>query len=200
MPAGVKKSGKDGSSTFCDFYQFSRQAMLNLMSPSANKKNAPRNFEVNTNYPVPEFDDNGKPLNSCDEKVTGTTHRTDLGKVKSNLFGTGQAGDDASIYDQNGNVVYCEVRFNKGMCSVGALRVSNPTQGYEISNQRGSLRPANAVAETTCQHVNLNPAGFSSNCFGCHNYLGTGESSNNNVKSNELSHIFDDIEAGLGTK
>jgi len=78
--------------------------------------------------------------------------------------------------------------------NVGALWVSNTSKGSEISNQRGSLRLANTVAETEYQSVDLN-ADFVSNCFGCHNYTGT-SNSGSNTTSNSLSHIFDDIAIG----
>lgn len=89
--------------------------------------------------------------------------------------------------------------------NVGALWVSNIENGSivppagdlaQISNQRGSLRLANTVAETEYQGVDPT-AGFVSNCFGCHNYSGT-TSQVNNTTSNSLSHIFDDIAIGSG--
>ncbi len=68
-----------------------------------------------------------------------------------------------------------------------------------MPNERGSLRLANTVAETDFQHANLNND-FSSNCFGCHNYLGTGQPISNNITSASLSHIFVDIAVGQGKK
>lgn len=93
----------------------------------------------------------------------------------------------------------------KSYFNVGALWVSNIENGSiilpkgnlaQISNQRGSLRLANTVAETEYQGVDTT-AGFVSNCFGCHNYSGTA-SLVNNTTSNRLSHIFDDIAIGSG--
>jgi hypothetical protein len=80
--------------------------------------------------------------------------------------------------------------------NVGALWVSDITQSSTVSNQRGSLRLANTVAETTYQHVDLN-ASFVSNCFGCHGYAGTAQAANKNTTAS-VSHIFTDITAGLG--
>ena len=45
--------------------------------------------------------------------------------------------------------------------------------------------------------VNLNNS-FSSNCFGCHNFVGTDESMNNNITSQNLSHSFIDVITGQG--
>jgi hypothetical protein len=83
---------------------------------------------------------------------------------------------------------------------VGALWVSDIAQssgGVGVPNERGSLRLANTVAETTFQNVDLQK-GFASNCFGCHNYSGTGQTVSNNITSQNLSHIFLDVKIGQG--
>lgn len=382
FPKEVAKSAANGGSTFCDFYQFSTQAYLYLMSPAAGSAGL-RNFQVQKNYPVLEFNSDGTPANSCDETVTALTLSTSLEKSLS----TGQAGGGATIYAQDGNVVYYDVRFNKGLCSVsssatqmqqrgqinfpggttemkfawkalsaseiasnnfvtqqqtingqsatlglvgmhlavattdhpefvwatyehktntpncdaqgtqadtqwlfasaqctstlpnsakadnsckfnqplkkqtaptgtptnicaeypfgtdsgdrsaadnlasivsqnsnvdallsakgsssmktllnyfnvGAIWVSDIKQssgGIGVPNERGSLRLANTVAETDFQHVNLN-TGFSSNCFGCHNFAGTNQRISNNITLASLSHIFVDVVVGQGKK
>ncbi len=370
MPSEVKKSNPDGTSNFCDFYQFSYQAFLYLMSPSSGDSSI-RNFQVLANYPTFETNADGSPANSCDDSVTGQRFRVSLRKTQGIPERINQAGDGATIYDQNGNVVYYDVQFSKSMCDiqniddmnnfpsgsteiktawrvlkdsdtgyitmttdigsqknlrlglvgfhlavattdhpefvwatferndnsplcaqpstdsgwlfssnscaqalsnkdplaivqcqfnvatkqsataitgspteicreyaygtdmtdpnavenvnditsinqsvmqqlsgamdvlknyfiVGALWVSDTTQSSTISNQRGSLRLANTVAETTFQDVDISSSGFISNCFGCHNYSGTGEALNKNTTSSSLSHIFNDIAAGAG--
>jgi hypothetical protein len=384
LPTEVKKSGVDGSSNFCDFYQFSTQTFLYLMSQDPNGQ---RNFMNQANYPVLEFKDDGSPANSCDNSITGPTLRTALAKAGAGTsVTTGQAGGGATIYAQDGNVVYYDVRFSKSLCAltgsavemqkqniinfpagtmelkfgwkvlsdaeiasnafvtqqqsiggknvtlglagmhmvaattdhpefvwttyehinntpdctppdaqngnawtfasasctaalpgsadaanvckfnqppknqttptgtptnicrvhpygtasgdpkaaqnltdvttqnsellslltqpttpasmkvlanyftVGALWVSDISQssgGVGVPNERGSLRLANSVAETDYQHVNLNST-FASNCFGCHNYAGTGQQISNNITSQALSHIFKDIKIGQG--
>lgn len=382
LPTEVAKSGAKGGSTFCDFYQFSTQAYLYLMSPS-KKSPGLRNFQVQSDYPLLEHNPDNSPANSCDDSVTAHTLRTSLEKSLS----TEQAGGGATIYAQDGNVVYYDVRFNKGLCSVsasatqmqktgqinfpggttemkfawkklsskevasntfvtqqqtigsqnvtlglvgvhiaiatddhpefvwatyehktnspncdaqgtqsktqwlfasaactsklpgsadasdacqfnlppqkqtaptgsptnicavypfgtdsgdrdaadnlasivsqntdldallklkgsasmkvlgnyfnvGAIWVSDIKQssgGIGVPNERGSLRLANTVAETAHQDVNLN-TGFSSNCFGCHNYAGAGEQLSNNITSDNLSHIFVEVITGQGKK
>ncbi len=85
--------------------------------------------------------------------------------------------------------------------NVGDIWVSDTNKSSDISNQRGSLRLANTTAETTFQNVDINPKtnhGFASNCFGCHGYVGKKQTFNKNTTSGGLSHIFDDIAAGLG--
>ena len=80
LPGEVKKSGADGSSTFCDFYQFSSQTFLYLMSPST-MDSSKRNFQVEANYPLLEFNADGTaPANACDGAATGTTLRPSLAK------------------------------------------------------------------------------------------------------------------------
>jgi hypothetical protein len=77
---------------------------------------------------------------------------------------------------------------------VGALWQNDVTQPSSIvSNQRGSMRLANAVMETTFQNVDLTSS-FVSNCFGCHNFAGSKTS--NTLPSSAFSHIFDDIMLG----
>lgn len=386
LPTEVKKSEDNGtSSNFCDFYQFSTQTYLYLMSPSSSNP-ALRNFQVDSNYPLLEFNSDGSPANSCNSVQDGRTMRTALQKSISPI-GTGQAGGGASIYDQNGNVVYYDVRFNKSLCNltssatemaraniinfpsgttelkfawkvlssseaqsnsfvtvqqntgsqvqtlglvgmhiavatddhpefvwatyehntntpncdaqgaqsdtnwsfadksctatlpasgasndackfnqptvkngpatgtptnicavypfgtasgdlkagenlaniasqnesvyqnlkmvgsgaqsmqvlnnyfnVGAIWLSDTNKnsgGIGVPNERGSLRLANTVAETDFQHVNLNNS-FSSNCFGCHNFTGKDQPTNNNITTQNLSHSFIDIATGQG--
>ena len=388
LPVEVKKSGEDGTSNFCDFYQFSTQTFLYLLSPAnSDVKDNTRKFQVSSDFPLLESDNNA-PANSCDGSVTGSTLRTSLDKSS---LSTGQAGGGATLYDQNGNIVYYDVRFNRELCdltasavemqkrniinfpsgtmelkfawkqlstseiqsnrfvtqhqridnkvvtlglvgmhimratkdhpefvwatyehkynspdcspsgtisgknwlfsdaacaaglpgtvedkkcnfnkpkdkqtsvtgtptnicrvypygtgqgdlkadenlaaihqqnselvalvlkdprmkvlsnyfTVGGLWVSDITKssgGNGVPNERGSLRLANTVAETTYQKVQIHfdkdkykdKKTFSSNCFGCHNYNGTQETPSNNITSQSLSHIFQDIKTGSG--
>ena len=77
---------------------------------------------------------------------------------------------------------------------VGALWENDVTQpSSTVSNQRGSMRLANTVMETTVQNIDLN-ATFVSNCFGCHQFAGSGNS--NTLPSSSLRHIFDDVMQG----
>ena len=119
MPTEVKKSVSGTESNFCDFYQFSWQAYLYLISPSLNN-NSLRNFQVLNNYPLLEFNSDGSPANSCDETITGTTLQTTLDKTSSS---TGQAGGNKTIYAQDGNVIYYDVRFDKATCYLSGSAV-----------------------------------------------------------------------------
>lgn len=103
LPSEVKKSGSDGTSTFCDFYQFSSQTFLYLMSPANNNL---RNFQVQSKFPLLEYNKDGNPENSCDRDISGMTLRTNLSKKTTS---TGQAGSGAVIYAQDKNVI-CKIQ------------------------------------------------------------------------------------------
>jgi hypothetical protein len=127
MPTEVKQSAGPGDSNFCDFYQFSWQAFAYLMAPSANNPKV-LNFEDTTQFQELEVNSDGTPANSCDAQVTGKT--LFVRSVKPADGGTefviperiGQAGGGATIYDQNNNVVYYDVRFGKSLCNVNSVK------------------------------------------------------------------------------
>lgn len=117
MPIEVAKSIDHGTaSNFCDFYQFSWHAFLYLMSPNASEPTK-RNFQVEANYPLLEISDDGKPVNSCDTQQSGSRMFVTLNKSNGIPEIINQAGDGATIYDQNKNVVYYDVRFSRNLCS-----------------------------------------------------------------------------------
>jgi len=125
MPTEVAKSEDNGtSSNFCDFYQFSWQAFAYLMAPTTN---GIRNFDDASQFPELKVQADGSPANSCDSQSIGNTFF--VRSAKSTSSGTefiiperiGQAGGGATIYDQNGNVVYYDVRFSKNLCDVNAI-------------------------------------------------------------------------------
>ncbi len=134
MPTEVKKSAKDGSSTFCDFYQFSWQAMAYLMAQSKANP-ALRNFENTKEYFELEVNSDGSPANSCDDKHD--SHTFFVRNTKTKEAGSpfliperiGQAGGGATIYDQAGNVVYYDVRFGKSMCDLNGIKLKQNFPG-----------------------------------------------------------------------
>ena len=135
MPAEVAQSAKDGSSNFCDFYQFSWQAFAYLMSP-AKPDSSIKNFQDHKIFYELEVNTNGTPANSCDEIKSGNTLFVRV--TKSEDSGTtfkipesiNQAGGGATIYDQNKNVVYYDVKFSKNMCNVSEIsKLSNFPSG-----------------------------------------------------------------------
>ena len=111
----------------CQFYQFSWQWFLQLMSP-ADGGNQLRNFEVAARYPILEIDGNGNPVDSCDESApqqqmfVRLTKSTDTDQAFVLPKRTGQAGGGDTIYDQNSNVVFFNIRFSKNLCEIGAVQ------------------------------------------------------------------------------
>src|SRR5688572_22206874 len=134
MPTEVKQSGGPGDSTFCDFYQFSWQTFAYLMAQSKADPKI-RNFEDTKQYYELEVNADGSPANSCDDKHDSHTFfiRNSKPQEGSTEFiipeRIGQAGGGATIYDQNGNVVYYDVRFSKNMCDVNDIKQQNNFPG-----------------------------------------------------------------------
>lgn len=127
MPSEVKTSDGPNDSSFCDFYQFSWQTFAYLMAKSKNNPSV-INFQDNTQFNQLEINADGSPANSCDDKHdskvlfirTAKHEENDTDIVIPEMIG--QAGGSATIYDQNGNVVYYDVRFSKNMCNVKAIQ------------------------------------------------------------------------------
>ena len=123
MPTEVAQSAKDGSSNFCDFYQFSWQAFAYLMSPGKSDSSI-KNFQDNKIFYELEVNTDGTPANSCDEIKSGNTFfvrvtkPTDSGTRFKIPESINQAGGGATIYDQKKNVVFYDVKFSKNMCNV----------------------------------------------------------------------------------
>lgn len=119
-PAEVPK-GKDAD--FCEFYQFSWQWFLQLVSPV--KGQDIRQFQVQKNYPVLE----ATGQNSCDQQINGPVLFAALNKIKNGFDipeRTGQAGTGGeAIFDQAKNIVFYEVRFDRNLCNVGKIQ-ANP--------------------------------------------------------------------------
>ncbi|MBU2886653.1 hypothetical protein KO507_12845 [Gilvimarinus agarilyticus] len=109
-----------GGSNFCQFYQFSWQWFFYLMSPSQTDPSL-RNFQVTSEYPVLEIDGN-----SCASSATEPVFfvRTVKDEASDTAFTLperiGQAGGGATIYDQDGNVVFYSIAFSRSLCTAPA--------------------------------------------------------------------------------
>ncbi len=127
MPSEVKTSDGPNDSSFCDFYQFSWQTFAYLMAKSTNDPSV-INFQDNSQFNQLEFKPDGSPANSCDDihdsqvlfVRTSKHQENDTDMVIPQIIG--QAGSGATIYDQNRNVVYYDVRFSKNMCNVKQIQ------------------------------------------------------------------------------
>lgn len=110
----------NNGATLCDFHQFSWQWFLALMNVSGET----RAFQNAQNYPLFL----GKGKNSCG--LTDVKTRVFIRTLKDDNENDDfvlpednrQAGSDAVIYDQKGNIVFYEVRFSRSECT------QDPTQ------------------------------------------------------------------------
>lgn len=116
LPTEIPGGGTD----FCQFYQYAWQTFLYLGSPSATAGD--RNFEVWQDFPILQADGS----DSCTSQPTGPQLfvRMVKGDAEDSEFvipeRIGQAGDGATIYDQKGNVVFYDVRFDRALCEAKA--------------------------------------------------------------------------------
>jgi hypothetical protein len=115
----------------CQFHQFAWQWFIALMSMAGDS----RVFQNEPNYPLLQ----APGTNSCTASGSNTRIfiRTGKDKEKStNDFNMpqdiNQAGSDSTIYDQNGNVVFYEVRFSRNQCSVDQAAQMFPPGTTEI--------------------------------------------------------------------
>ncbi len=120
-----------GGQNLCQFHQFSWQWFLALMNAAGDS----RTFENQQNYPL--FQANG--VNSCTattvkNRIFVRSLKDENGPVNDFILPEriGQAGGGATIYDQNGNVVYYEVRFSRDQCSLPADAKMFPAGTTEI--------------------------------------------------------------------
>lgn len=117
LPTEIPGGGTD----FCQFYQYAWQTFLYLMSPSGDSA-GDRNFEVWQQFPTLQ----ATGTDSCNVEPSGPQLfvRTLKADAEDETFvipeRIGQAGDEATIYDQNGNVVFYDVRFSRNLCTAPA--------------------------------------------------------------------------------
>lgn len=120
------------NASLCQFYQFSWQWFINLM---AEPNLGERNYQSQNNYPVFL----GESINSCkNNTVTSKLFvrtQKDRHTTSSDFIlpsGKSQALNNAVIYDQNGNVVLYEARFDRNMCAVPKDSATLPAGTTEI--------------------------------------------------------------------
>ncbi|WP_263143800.1 mannan-binding lectin [Pseudomonas sp. RIT-PI-AD] len=130
---------------FCDFYQFSWQWFLALASPAADGSGL-RNFQVPANYPLLQ----ATGTDSCGPNVPAEAMFVRSVKAMSANTPfvlperTGQAGGGATIFDQQGNVVFYEIRFSRNLCNTGAIQTAAnfPAGTTEIKTAWRIITPA----------------------------------------------------------
>lgn len=116
----------------CQFYQFSWQTLIDLMTTPNNQE---RKFLNQTKYPVFM----GDAIDSCGNTTVASqlfirTMKDAQTNADDFILPTGenQALSGATIYDQNGNIVLYEARFNRGMCNVAQDSKTLPANTTEI--------------------------------------------------------------------
>ncbi|NQY38284.1 MAG: hypothetical protein HRT38_14470 [Alteromonadaceae bacterium] len=119
MPANVANNSTTGEPEFCEFYQFAQDWFLYLISPDDQTGLA--NWESQLKYPLLET----TGTDSCDKIPPPGGHalniRTDKSKDDSEDFVIPERIDQASaeaIYDQDGYVVFYEIKFSKNLCDI----------------------------------------------------------------------------------
>lgn len=121
LPANIAKNPVTGDTEFCEFYQFSQDWFLYLISPSATP-DIP-NWETQKKFPLLET----TGTNSCDDAYPkhALNIRTAKAADDSQPFAIPKRTDQAfahAIYDQHGNVVFYEIRFSKNLCDYPAIQ------------------------------------------------------------------------------
>ncbi len=116
LPNEIPNGGED----FCDFYQFSWQSFLYLMSPSGSNPEL-RNFELSQDYPILDLSGNSCESSSSEPKFFVRTVKDDDPSPEFMLpERIGQAGGDDTIYDQNSNVIFYSVQFGRSFCGASS--------------------------------------------------------------------------------
>lgn len=130
LPKDVPNNSVTGEPEFCEFYQFAQDYFLYLIS---NNNKQESNFLDQQQFPLLET--NG--TNSCDDDYPKNAFNVRLTKSVNDHSPfvlperVNQAGANA-IYDQNGNIVFYEVRFSKNLCDYKSIQSQNNFPGKTI--------------------------------------------------------------------
>lgn len=117
LPNTVNNNSVTGEPEFCEFYQFAEEWFLFLISPQSTNA-AKANWENQSLFPLLEL----AGTNSCDKDAPA--HSFNVRNIKSaddtspfELPGRIDQASAEAIYDQQGNVVFYEIRFSKNLCN-----------------------------------------------------------------------------------
>ena len=111
---------QDHGSTLCDFYQFSWQSFLYLVSPAAvADSEGDRNFQIEAEFPDLQVSGDSCAAGSAGKALFVRTRKPSASTgefvIPERINEAGSAA--ATIYDQNGNVVFYDIRFSKDLCT-----------------------------------------------------------------------------------
>jgi mannan-binding protein len=129
LPANIANNPVTGEPEFCEFYQFAEDWFLYLISPSDTSNSGSvtqgaTNWENQQRFPLLET----KGTNSCDDAYPKHALNIRTAKFEDDSEGfvlperIDQAGGVYAIYDQQGNVVFYEIRFSKNLCDYPAIQ------------------------------------------------------------------------------
>lgn len=115
----------------CQFYQFSWQWFIALMAEDNDNL---RIYQIQANYP-----NLNKAIDSCTAKASPPTiyvrtQKNNNGPEDDFILPEDihQAAGNATIYDQNGNVVFYEIRFDRTTCNVAETAKMFPAGTTEL--------------------------------------------------------------------
>lgn len=172
LPSSIANNKVTGSPEFCEFYQFAQDWFMYLISPSAtNSKLA--NWQDPSQYPLLET----AGTNSCDKDIP--QHAFNLRTVKSADPGSAfvlperidQAGRDVyAIYDQQGNVVFYEVRFSRNLCNYQNIQKSNnfPGKTAELKMAWRILTDKDTASDYYTTKASINGTSYTLGLIGWH--------------------------------
>lgn len=130
LPNTIANNPTTGSPEFCEFYQFSQDWFLYLISPSKTKNLA--NWQDPTQYPLLETSgtdscDKDMPKNSFNVRSVKSANHTGDFVLPERID---QAGRDVyAIYDQQRNIVFYEVRFSINLCDYKKIQMADNFPG-----------------------------------------------------------------------
>ncbi|ABD79586.1 mannan-binding lectin [Saccharophagus degradans] len=130
LPSAVANNPTTGDPEFCEFYQFSQDWFLYLISPSPTKNLA--NWQDPKQFPLLETSgtdscDNDVPKNAFNVRTVKSTDAKEDFVIPERID---QAGRNVyAIYDQQGNIVFYEVRFSINLCDYKKMQMKNNFPG-----------------------------------------------------------------------
>lgn len=120
-----------GGTNLCQFHQFSWQWFLALMNTATDNT---RNYQNQQKYPMLQASGTDSCTSTSTKPRLFVRTRKDDDQVDDFILPEriGQAGGGATIYDQNGNVVFYEVRFSRDQCSLDPAAKMFPAGTTEL--------------------------------------------------------------------
>lgn len=170
LPADVANNPVTEEPEFCEFYQFAQDWFLYLISPSATPGLA--NWEIQSQFPLLET----TGTNSCDSNYPAhaLNVRTAKAADDSNEFvipeRINQAGGEHAIYDQEGNVVFYEIRFSRNLCDYDNIlkKLNFPGKTVELKLAWRVLNDDDIVSDYYQTNATINGKNYQLGLIGWH--------------------------------